>query len=98
MLLPIVYLEISPGLLWPLLSNWNPRFYFVHVPLEPHPTQPRGRPWIELNTPLPPMTADIMYKEQARYSWYQEVAARAENGFPGFAWSAEGLLVKEADN
>jgi Integrase zinc binding domain len=39
----------------------------------------------------------MLYREQARDQLCREVAERADRGVPGFGWTAEGLLYKDAE-
>ena len=78
--------ELEPPVLW------------VDAPVELPPTHPRGRPLLELTEPLPPVTAEMLYHEQSLDPWCQSMARRVETGLSGYTWSAEGLLVKEADS
>jgi hypothetical protein len=75
-------------------TSLEPPVLIVEVPLQPPPTRPRGGPWIELTTPMPPLTCEEIYEAQVHDPECMRLSQLAVNGCPGYGWNAEGLLVK----
>jgi hypothetical protein len=47
--------------------------------------------------PFPNVTPEMLYQEQELDTWCRRIAERFESGLAGYAWSAEGLLLKATE-
>jgi hypothetical protein len=73
----------------------DPPVLVIEVPLEHEPTKVRGRPWLTLTKPMPPLSMDEVYDAQQSDEWCRQMCRRAEDGLPGYGWTVDGVLVKQ---
>jgi transposase InsO family protein len=78
-------------------SELEPPVLAVEDPVEPPPTKTRGRALLELFKPFPDVTPEMLYNEQELDPWCRRIADSADSRLAGYAWSAEGLLVKATE-
>jgi hypothetical protein len=72
-----------------------PPVLVIEVPLDHEPTKVQGRPWLTLTKPMPPLSMKEVYEAQQSDKWCRRMCRRAEDGLPGYGWTADGVLEQQ---